>query len=135
MQILQKAALWCPNAEKVFVSPTGQIVDPATVQQQASSDPGNDDGQAQGKAPPTFPLRLPKPTLLPGLERSFSLIMSSGTTLSFFSHGSTNQLCICDDVTCCPCCSCMWVWASLGQDCSSCAVPVMLDRKGSKAWL
>ena len=48
VQILQKAAAWCPNAEKVFVSPTGQVVDPEIVQQHVSSDAGQDDSQAQG---------------------------------------------------------------------------------------
>ena len=36
MQVLQEASQWCPDAEKVFVSPTGQLVDPAAQQQQAT---------------------------------------------------------------------------------------------------
>lgn len=45
MQMLQKAVAWCPNAEKVFVSPTGRIVDPHAVQQQpAGSDENHDHG-------------------------------------------------------------------------------------------
>ncbi|KAL3148049.1 hypothetical protein ABBQ38_014338 [Trebouxia sp. C0009 RCD-2024] len=55
--MLQKAAAWCPNAEKVFVSPTGQIVDPHTVQQQpAGSDESHD--QAAKPAPPDLPPQL-----------------------------------------------------------------------------
>ena len=118
MQILQKALTWCPNAEKVFVSPTGQVVDPATVQQQTSSDPGNDQSQAQGSLPPpTPPPPLPpRATFLPPfppstpvynlrLKRSLvqpraSLwIMPGGTVFIAFSLGSTDELCIAGDVT------------------------------------
>ena len=33
MQVLQRAEQWCPQAEKVFVNPTGQIVDPKSIQE------------------------------------------------------------------------------------------------------
>ena len=37
VQVLQDAEQWCPNAEKVFVSPAGQVVDPETVQQELAA--------------------------------------------------------------------------------------------------
>ena len=34
MQVLQKAAQWCPNPDKVFVNAAGQLVEPQEGQQQ-----------------------------------------------------------------------------------------------------
>ena len=54
MQVLQEASKWCPDAEKVFVSPTGQLVDPAAAQQQVAAPHANGASQPQtpGKAGP-----------------------------------------------------------------------------------
>ncbi len=54
MQVLQEASKWCPDAEKVFVSPTGQLVDPAAAQQQVTAPHVNGASQPQtpGKALP-----------------------------------------------------------------------------------
>ncbi len=49
MQVLQEASQWCPDAEKVFVSPTGQLVDPAAAQQQVAAPHAN--GASQPQAP------------------------------------------------------------------------------------
>lgn len=48
--MLQDAEQWCPNAEKVFVSPTGQVVDPETVQQEHVAQAGPDQLQTAGAA-------------------------------------------------------------------------------------
>ena len=54
VQVLQEASQWCPQAEKVFVSPTGQLVDPAAAQQQVAAPHANGASQPQapGKAVP-----------------------------------------------------------------------------------
>ena len=54
VQVLQEASQWCPDAEKVFVSPTGQLVDPAAAQQQVAAPHANGASQPQapGKAVP-----------------------------------------------------------------------------------
>ncbi len=60
MQVLQEASEWCPDAEKVFVSPTGQLVDPAAAaaQQQLAAPHANGASQPQaaGKAVPELML-------------------------------------------------------------------------------
>lgn len=54
MQVLREASQWCPDAEKVFVSPTGQLVEPAAAQQQMVAPHANGvpQPQAPGKAVP-----------------------------------------------------------------------------------
>ena len=35
VQVLQKAAQWCPNPDKVFVNAAGELVEPQAITQQA----------------------------------------------------------------------------------------------------
>ena len=65
MQVLQEASQWCPDAEKVFVNPTGQLVDPAAAQEQVAALHANGESQppAAGKAVPhnILPDQLSRP--------------------------------------------------------------------------
>ena len=95
LQILQRAAAWCPNAEKVFVSPTGQVVDPAAVQQQ---DLGKDESQSQGNT-----LSSPSPSPPPPRHPP-SVVRGLGPSRACISHelhlkGGTNKLHMCDNAT------------------------------------
>ncbi|KAL0051824.1 hypothetical protein WJX82_002704 [Trebouxia sp. C0006] len=64
-QVLQEASQWCPDAEKVFVSPTGQLVDPAAAQQQVAAP------HANGASQPQAPAEKPPPDLPPQLQHMY----------------------------------------------------------------
>ncbi|KAA6423564.1 MAG: ATP-dependent RNA helicase [Trebouxia sp. A1-2] len=64
-QVLREASQWCPDAEKVFVSPTGQLVEPAAAQQQMVAP------HANGVPQPQAPAEKPPPDLPPQLQHLY----------------------------------------------------------------